>query len=101
VSRQVDDFEVAKRFGAPNHRAESAVAQQAVADPLPLNLANRCDRIVFIRFPQVNVVAPFQVFQWEHFASLELEQERQSPGIFTCRFGSDISKTFLIAIKGF
>jgi len=66
---------------------------------LPPNLADRDDRIIFIRFKQIDVVAPLQIIQWERFIGQELVKEPQSPGILAGRFGPDIfKKIFLLRL---
>ena len=96
ASGQVGCFEVAKGIGATNRWAKPVVTEQVIVDPLPPNLSDRDDRIIFIRFKQVDVVAPLQVIQRKRFARQELVQEPHAPGIFAGRFGSDIFKEIFL-----
>jgi hypothetical protein len=93
---QVGRFEVVKSIGASNRWAESAITQQVIVDPLTSNLTDWGNRIVFIRIEQIDVVAPLQVIQWEHFAGQELVQKPQPPGILAGRFRSDIFKEIFL-----
>ena len=72
---QVGFFEVANDIGTTNRWAEPVVTEQVIVDPLPPNLADRGNRIIFIRFEQVDIVAPLQIIQGERFAGQELVQE--------------------------
>ncbi len=53
---------------------------------------SRCDRVVFIRFEQIDVVALLQILQWERPAGQEFVEEPQASGILAGRLGPDMDK---------